>query len=341
MTEELRGVADILRTSNPQPFYAMREVADFFQAPLSNVARVYKVLEREGIINRIRGSQTMLTGKKALSRDSIRGVVGIPILMECMAHLVYTRTLVMQLGEHLRSSGYVADMIFYSAKEEEIDPEFATRLLSHRIDAVILPSPLPGCRANILSLRERGIRVFVIQRKEERGDLPAVIYFQDLWPTYEKMAARWRTAGIRKVWLWSPLKSSQNNAETNALQALLSRQGLDIESVQDEPRQLVKRIRQRASPLSAAVILMGGISNEEICKREPEIIEQISQMARLAFLCGGDPGSYLQSRIRVDLVDFSATKIASRLAADIQRLSVLPDGICHTFMPHYHEQIQL
>jgi hypothetical protein len=33
--------------------------------------------------------------------------------------------------------------------------------------------------------------------------------------------------------------------------------------------------------------------------------------------------------------------MASRLANDIRRLSVLPDGICHTFTMHYHEQIKL
>jgi hypothetical protein len=341
MTEELRDAAKILRTTSSKPFYAMREVADFFQAPLSNVARVYKVLEREGLINRIRSSQTMLVGKKVLSREAVRGVVGIPILMYSIAHLIYTRTLAMQLGEHLRRSGYVADIILYSTKEEETDREFAMRLLWHRLDAVILHSPLAGCRHNILSLRERGVRVLVIQHKEAQRDLPAVIYLEDYQPTYQKIAARWHAAGIRKVLLWGPLQPSNDQRKAHLLKTILTERGMDIEFVQDEPRQLLKRIRQRALASKTAVAFMDGIHSENICKSEPQVIERISQIARLAFLCGNDPGPYLQSRIRVDRVELSAMEIASKLANDILRLSVLPDGTCHTFTAHYHEQILL
>ena len=342
MIEELRDAAKKLRSGTSQPFYSMREVADFFQAPLGTISSVYKALEREGIINRIRSSRTMLVGKQVLPRDAVRGVVGIPIWLHSIMLLIYTRTLAMDLEEHLRRSGYVADLIFYSAKEEEADPEFAMRLLRHRLDAVILHTPIADCRQNILSLRERGVRVLVIQRKEARRDLPAVIYLQDYQSAYQKMAVQWHQAGIRKVWLWSSLADLHYKAEADTFKSILNRQGLDMEFVQDEPNQLLKRMRLAKSKSPMAVAFLDGTHSDEICNCEPQIVEQISQLARLAFCVGSIRIPYLHARkIKADIVDFSPAEIASRLADDICRLSVLPDGVCHTFVAHYHEQVLL
>jgi len=342
MTDLLRGIAKKLRSANSQPFYSMREVAGFFDAPLGTISLVYRALEREGIINRIRSSRTILVGKKVLTREAVRGVVGIPIWLHSIMLLVYTRTLAMELEEHLRRSGYVADLIFHSSKEEEAEPEFATRLLRHRLDAVILHTPVAGCRQNILSLRERGVRILVIQRKEARRDLPAVIYLQDYQPAYQKMAAQWHQVGIRKVWLWTPIEHLHYKAEADTFRAILNRQGLEVESVQDEPGQLLQRIKQAKSKTPVAVAFLDGTHSEKMCNCEPQLVEQISQIARLAFCVGSIGVPYLRSRkIRADLVDFSPTEIASRLAVDICRLSVLPDGVCHTFVAHYHEQALL
>ena len=342
MTDSLRGVARKLRSANSQPFYSMREVAGFFGAPLGTISLVYRALEREGIINRIRSSRTILVGKKVLTREAVRGVVGIPIWLHSIMLLVYTSTLAMELEEHLRRSGYVADLIFHSTKEEEAEPGFATRLLRHRLDALILHTPVAGCRQNILSLRERGVRVLVIQRKEARCDLPAVIYLQDYQPAYQKMAAQWHRSGIRKVWLWTPLEHLHYKAEADTFRAILNRQGLEVESAQDEPGQLLKKMRQAKSKTPLAVAFLDGTHSERMCNCEPLLVEQISRIARLAFCVGTIRVPYLRSRgIRADLVDFSPVEIASRLADDICRLSVLPDGVCHTFVAGYHEQVLL
>jgi hypothetical protein len=342
MIDVLRTAAKRLKSAGSQPFYSMRETAVFFRAPLGTISLVYKALEREGLLNRIRSSRTMLVGKKVLPREAVRGVVGIPIWLHSIVLMVYTRTLAMELEEHLRRSGYVADIIFHAAKEEEAEPEFATRLLRHRLDAVVLHTPVAGCRQNILSLRERGVRVLVIQRKEARLDLPAVIYLQDYQPAYQKMAEHWCRLGIRKVWLWSPLEHLHYKTEVDTFQSILNRRGLEIERVQDTPPQLLKRIRQGASKSPMAVAFLDSTHSEEICNCEPEIIEQISQNARLAFCVGSIRVPYLHFRkIRADVVDFSPKEIASRLADDVCRLPVLPDGLCHTFVAHYYEQMSL
>jgi len=101
-------------------------------------------------------------------------------------------------------------------------------------------------------------------------------------------------------------------------------------------------MRQAKSKAPLAVAFLDGTHSERMCNCEPQLVEQISRIARLAFCVGTIRVPYLRSReIRADLVDFSPTEIASRLADDICRLSVLPDGVCHTFVAHYHEQAQL
>ncbi len=340
--EMLREVAEKVKSEISQPFYSMREVADYFQVPLGTISRVYKRLEREGIVSRIRSSHTMLVGREVLPREAVRGVVGVYIWLHSMILLAYTQTLVIEFEEHLRRLGYVADIIFHAEKDEETKPEFATRLLRHRLDAVVLHTPLAGTRQNILSLRERGVRVLVVQRKDTQCDLPALIYLQDYQPAYQMMAERWYQAGIRKVWLYTPTEYLHNKAETNILKTIFNRQGLEAESVQDEPHQMLKRVRQRKPKLSTALAFLDGTHSELICNREPQVMEQISRVARLAFCVGPIRVPYLRFRtIRADIVDFSPTEIASKLSADIARLSVLPDGICHTFTAHYHEQIPL
>lgn len=337
--EELRNVAQKLKSARPQPFYSMREVARFFNVPLGTITRVYKVLEREGIINRIRSSHTMLVGREISRRDAIRGLVGIYIWLHSMVLLVYTQTLVMEFEERLRRSGYVADIIFHSGTDEETRPEFARRLLQHHLDVVVLHTPVSGTRQNILSLRERGVRVIIVQRKDSQSDLPALVYLQDYQPAYEQMAARWHEQGIRKVWLCTPTKFLHDKGEPDWLGAILNRQGLEAEAVQDNPQQLLQRIRQRKSKAPAAVAFLDGPHCEQFCNCEPQIVEQISKMSRLAFCVGSIRIPYLQSRkIRADVVDFSPIEIASRLAEDICQLSVLPDGLRHTFVAKYQEQ---
>jgi hypothetical protein len=340
--EELRGVAEKLNSTVSQPFYSMREVADFFRVPLGTISRVYKRLEREGVVSRIRSSHTMLVGKEVLPREAVRGVVGLYVWLHSMVLLAYTQTLVIEFEEHLRRLGYVADIIFHSAKNEETEPDFVTRLLQHRLDAVVFHTPQAASRQNILSLRDRGVRVLVVQRKDTQFDLPALIYLQDYQTAYQKMAARWHQIGIRKVWLCTPAGYLHYKAETNIFKSILNKHDLETESVLDEPRLLLKKIRQRTAKMSTALAFLDGTQSELFCNRHTQVIEQISRVARLAFCVGLPRLPCLQFRnIRVDIVDFSPSEVAAKLADDVGRLSVLSDGIHHTFVAHYQEQIPL
>lgn len=340
--DELREVADRLRSNVPQPFYSMREIANHFQVPLGTVSRVYKRLENECIISRIRSSHTMLMGRNVLPRTAVRGVVGIYIWLRSMINLPYTSSLVMGFEQRLRRIGYVTDVIFHSETNEEITPAFASRLLEHPLDIVVLHTPLPGSRQNILSLREHGIRVIVVQRKDSYSELPALMYLQDYLPAYQQMALRWREVGIRQVLICTPPACLHNRSELNIFRRILQQHGLKLELSQDSPRTLLKKFGRRTKKVSNALAFLDGDFCEKFCNLEPQAIEQLSRVVRLAFCVGAVRLPYLQSRqIKADVVDFSPTEIVSRISSDIGRLSVLADGVCHTFTAHYQEQIAL
>jgi hypothetical protein len=243
----------------------------------------------------------------------------------------------------LRRTGYLADIIFHHVKGEETRPEYATRLLRHRLDAIVLHTPHSDTRQNILLWRDRGIRMLIVQRKEARTDLPAVIYLLDYLPAYRKMATRWHEAGIRTVWLWSQLDSLSYKIEANVFQTILDEQGIKVEVVNGAPRYLLKKIRQRKKKGDLAIAFIETSNCERICNCEPQVIESISREARLAFCVGNIRVPYFQAQgVRVDNVEFRPDEIAARLTDDICRLSVLPDGVRHTFVPHYYDQeIQL
>ena len=338
IVDVLRLAAMKLISTKPQPFYSMRDASVFFRASIETINRVYKILEKEGLVSRIRSSHTILVGKKVFPREAVRGIVGIPIWLQSMVLLVYTQTLVMELEERLRRVGYVADFIFHPIRGEESDPEFAERLLRHQLDVAIIHSPSQLSLPNLLTLRERGVRLMVVTDKTWDWQPPGVIYFKDAVPGLEEMVARWHHLGIRKAWFWHPLDTSLLKGGSELLGPILARHRIEMIPTTESPQQLGQILRSRGRRRADSAIVFG-LENEEICNYFPQEIEQLAQMVRLGFIWGASRAPYLRWRkVPVDIVDLDPLEVASRLAADVHRLSVIPDGVRHTFVSKYYEQ---
>jgi hypothetical protein len=335
--DELRVLAKKIRGKKPVPFYAMREVADFFAIPLGMLSVAYQALERETLLIRLRGSRTMLTGKAVLARDVIRGVVGVPIWLNSILTLPYTAVYLMEVEEQLRRAGFVADIIFHDRKDEEADPSFAARLLRHRLDAVIWHSPFNGSQQNIFSIAERGVKPFIIQQPDAPRNIPGVIYLTGFRNGYETLAKTWRSGGIRKVWLWTPPVHLHHKSESTLFLSIMKEQGIAVTFTEDEPRVLLKKIRSEKK-IRAGVAFLDTTNCERLCNHEPYVIESISRAARLAFCMGIVRVPFLQHRgVKVDVVGLSARKMAARLVTDIGRMSMINDGVCHTFEAEFQE----
>src|SRR6188768_3480002 len=77
--ELLQAVIQRCRGAEAKRFYTMREVAAFFGVAVHTVETVYHRLNAEGVLIRVRSSQTMIAARTPRPRFAVRGVVCVPI----------------------------------------------------------------------------------------------------------------------------------------------------------------------------------------------------------------------------------------------------------------------
>lgn len=336
---DLRAACRRFRKTKPQIFYTMREMAEFFKVPLRTVALIYGELEKEGLLNRLRGSHTLLTGRKSAARFPVRGIVGLPIWLDMLVVSGFTRRFNMDLENRLRDQGYVADMIFHATKDEEVAPDFSDQLLKHNLDVVVWQNPHPNSGQNILSLHEHGVRVILVQTLDAKLELPVVTYLQDWRPGHRALMEEWRSSGVRKVWVAIKPTQLHYAAEVRAFTEILAEGGMDFQLFDPDNEPFPKRLAGANKNLGVA--FLDTLTADRLCNRAPIEMERLSRYARIALCRGPLRAPYLQHHgVQLEVVAFSAVEMAEKIAADIQILPSLPAGIRHTFDSRYWPQAE-
>src|SRR5688572_5404041 len=140
LIEILRGVAVKNQQEQPRAFYSLREVARRFQVPVSAVSRAYDQLEQEGLLNRVRGSKTVLQGLHFDRQLSVRAFVGLPASLPAFVTLQDYRTFFIKIRRELRLRGFATAMAFFE-KEEARSGTLTKRLKSYEVDTVLWFQP--------------------------------------------------------------------------------------------------------------------------------------------------------------------------------------------------------
>src|SRR5690348_11957266 len=78
---DLKQAITKVRQSRPVTFYSMRDVAAHFGVALKTVGEAYRRVESDGLLTRIRGSKTVIRGRRTRSLHPVRGVVGLPVYL--------------------------------------------------------------------------------------------------------------------------------------------------------------------------------------------------------------------------------------------------------------------
>lgn len=337
LLRELRAVARRFRTKEARPFYAMRDVALHFGVPLRTVAVTYEELEMEGVLNRIRGSKTMLVGRTISPRKPIRALIGIPLWLHAIVLSPYSRLLHVELGDRLRQCGFVADIIFFRG-EETSSPEFAERLLQHNLDYVIWHTPHPSSSQVILSLKDNGVRQILVQPTDTLMSLALPTYLQDWQTAYREMAEDWCSLGIRDVILPGPIYAPSIKA-LKSFEATMREAGLKVSQVAGTAfaiREAAARLPQE----STAIAFLDQSGADMICNEEPVIMEEVLAQYRVAFCRGPLRVPYFQKReVYVDLIRFSVYEIAGRIVQDIRDGLIPGKGCIHTFRAQYEPRV--
>lgn len=335
---ELRKAARKLKRRKSQPFYSMREIAVFFDAPLRTVAIAYETLESEGLLNRIRSSQTLLVGSDDSTEHLVRGVVGFPVWLFSMVVSPYTRVFHNELEERLRKEGFVADFIFFRTGDD-CEPDFAERLLRHNLNFLIWHTPHPLASHVLLAMRDHGVRCITMIPTETPASQFQPNYLMNWLPAYQTMATAWRESGIKHVIIPRPEYFPSQRALKNFIR-ILNAEGMATELVEARAASLLlDKVRGRTETVVAFLDQQGA---DKLCNEDPAVIEQILQISRVAFCRGPIRLPYFENRpARADVVGFSPAEMASRIVNDLcQHSNARQDGP-HTFLATYHPQESL
>lgn len=333
----LRKVALRLQSPAARPFYSMREVVKQFRLPLRTVALAYEALEHEGLLNRRRSSHTLLVGKKISPRKQVRAVVGIPVWLHAMVVSPYSRNFHVEIENRLRQHGFVADLIFFRG-DEVSSPDFAQRLIQHNLDFVLWHTPHPHALDVLRTLQDHGVRQIMVQPIDSQLSIALPGYLQD-WPlAYRQMAAAWRAAGIRTVLVPDPVYLPSRRAKTTFANTFIER-GIDLRFVETDAAAILRQVTShRAGTVAVAFFDQEGA--DTICNEEPVIIEELIKRCRVGFCRGPIRMPYFHHRdARIDIVRFSATEVASRIASDLRETLGATQQVLHTFQAGYLPQV--
>jgi len=340
--EHLRRVARRLQRANPTPFYSMREVAGFFEFPLRSVALIYASLEQEGLLVRVRGSHTKLTGRKRTPATPVRNVIGLPVWLSSIASSPYMRTLHVDLNGRLRRHGFVADSIFFNSREDQL-PEFADRLLAHHLDWILWLGANFKSAPIFLALRDRGLRQIIVLPAETPLGHDLSVYLQDWKNAYLALAADWAAAGIRQVLTPVVPNNEVTTRITRHFLATLKSQGIETVSIPAGiPGAFAETARLACAQPGTAVAFLDMITAHEICNAHPQLLAEVARTGRLGFCRGAVPVPYFsQTSVIADVVGCDPLELSRRIVDDLASQAPLPPGINARFDATYHPRINL
>ncbi len=192
----LHSLAIKNQTEQSRIFYSLREVAARFKVPVSAVAKIYRDMESEGLLSRVRGSKTILNGMR-YSRRPVRAVVGLPAVFSNFIAIPEYRNFFTSIQRELWLRGFATTTVLFQPEEVE-DGSLSERLKNYEIDSVIWLQPGPSARHLRLRLMDQGIRVIIIS---QIGTPPTLSRYY-LWKerAIEKLLREWKERNsVRRV----------------------------------------------------------------------------------------------------------------------------------------------
>ncbi len=299
------------RGAKSRPFYSVREIARAFQLHHSTVAAVYAALEREGLLVRVRGTQTLITPRPR--RGAKQQVVGIPVWLPGFRWLPEWRLFYFYFQEELSRHGAVADFIFYR-QGQEVQPEFVRRVKAHRPDLLFWFEPHPADdRDAMLRFMDAGLPVVTVCDRPAR--LPGHGYWTERRPAIEQGLREWQAAGIESVVVVTGSHKNRHGSDLHLREALTASK-LPFEYRALDSRQPEKSLRSLARS-GGGVIWEEGLTHLGCCTRAPEAMKALYRATRVMLMRSRMLWVDTPADIRVDALHLDCQSLAERVAQDI------------------------
>lgn len=312
LVEILRAVAVKNQREQPRTFYSVRDIAKQFRVPLSTVSQAYRHLEQEGLLNRVRGSKTILQGLHFDRQLSVRAFVGLPASLSAFVTIQDYRTFFIKIRRELRLRGFATAMAFFE-KEEARTGTLTKRLKAYEVDTVLWFQPPREAKETALRLADMGIRLLGVAHDQ----FPVIPCRYELRKeaAIRKLLVDWKEQGTRHVTL-AQWKDHRWPAVEETVHTLLNQLGIKSTVVTFQAQRNEAFLRTLENTTGILFCSPGLASRFSF--RCPEGLTELLQRNRVAFLDG--PVSMPFSKVpdvEVDLIAVNWQLVAEQIVNDL------------------------
>jgi hypothetical protein len=310
----LRDVAVKNQQEQPRAFYAVRDVAAHFRVPVSTVSRVYRHLEQEGLLVRVRGSKTLLQGLKFDRQLKVRAFVGFPASLSAFVTLQDYRTFLIRIRRELRLRGFAAATAFFEPGEGS-SGALTKRFQAYEVDTLIWFQPGKEARDAAPYFADAGIRLLGVAndtfchvpcRYQVRRD-----------SAIRTLLTHWQSQKPERVILVEA-KDQRSSALDETLHAILEELGISWSVVTYQNQRSETFLRELHRKKTGGIIFSSSALVSKFCFRVPAAVADLLRAHRVALISG--PVSMPFTRVpdvQVDLVTVDWQLIAEQIVDDL------------------------
>ena len=311
MTDLLRGVIRKHRRASPHPFYPMRTVAHFFGVSVPTAATVFAALEREGLLRCVRASRTLVEPRTGRPRATVRGVVGLPLWQAGFVQFHDWREFYNELEPQLSQHRFVATPVFFQ-NPEQANPEFASRLLSHRLDVLVWFTPHRNSLHIVQTVADAGVRVILIT--DHPDGLPFPGYTLSWRKAMAGAFAEWKRTGITEV---AVMGWNERSPNTPILRRLLDDTGFALTVPAEQGKDWPAFVASLAQRPDVGVFFADQFLANSLALHNPEATQRLLQHNRVLITRSLMlPGTLLPGA-KVDAAFIDWTAVAGRIVTDL------------------------
>ena len=339
LLQVLRSLAIKNRREQAQVFYPLREVAKQFRVPISSVAKVYHAMEKEGLLNRVRGSKTILNGFRYGRRLSVRAFVGLPAIVSNFLTIPDCRRFFTCIQRELWLHDFAATMVFFHP-DEAADGTLCDRLKTYHIDTVIWLHPGRSAQHSFLRLFDLGVRVISLSGI----GTPTMMSRYFLWKerAVDALLRDWKDRrGFRKV-IVVDSKEYRSPVTEEILRVVLATHKIEpvIRTFREGPSAAF--LEDVCRTKTQGIIFPSAGLASLFAFQCPELVAELAKIQRLAFIDG--PVDLPFTRIPdtpVDLVTFNWQAIAESIVSDLITLEAFDRNRYSVFNAEPHLKVPI
>ena len=310
------------RSDEPKSFYPLRHAAIQLKVPVSAVVRVYGRLQKEGVLTTLRGSQTLLQGRRTGRRLHIKSFIGLPVSYSCFLALQNYRRFYLELRREAQLRGFVCNLIFYTDGPEGLE-ELSKTVSQFGVDSVIWFRPRVSARDTILRLRDNGIPVLGIFD----GGSPGISCRYEI--RREKALGaifrRWRSdAGFDSLIIARVNKRSPAHEEMIEHAADTAGVAYDYVSIREDAiDQAITTLQEHPGK----GLILPAAAASFVSLRAPQAFNRLLESCRVAFPDGPiTTFSRSVSDVPIDLITVDWRSVAKKIVTDLDRKSAFQEA---------------